>query len=148
MQRASPSTHNPARRRRRSGADNVSPGLAELATRFARFRKRNRRGTRVPEELRAAALAALDQGAASGELHRSCGITWSQIMAWQARREVAPAKPRRAAPPDVRVFSVVDELPADRPAVQDSTTEHELQLRLGSWSVTVRLATPGEREES
>ena len=129
---------SPGRRRRLPSGQGM---LAELAERFAQFRRGHRRGTRVPEDLRAAALAALQEGVAPGELYRACGVSWGQVMAWKGRAP-SGAKPRDAEKTtDVRVFSVLDEPPIGSrdPA---SSPGSDLELRLGRWSVSVRLADP------
>jgi hypothetical protein len=124
--------------------------LIELGKRFERFRAEHPRGTRVPEDLREAALASLRGGIAPGELYRACGVTWSQVMAWKGARPSAPATRRRAEPTDVRVFSVVDEKPLERPECTAPVVGDELELCLGPWSVRVRLtaAEPAVRGES
>ncbi len=135
--------HNRARQRR--GQTEGSAVLGDLKERFARFRAKHRRGTRVPGELRAATLAALRKGVTTGEVYRSCGVSWGQLEAWKAGRKSSRtrAKKRDAEPADVRVFSVVDGEPeaVQRPALGDPLDE-ELELRLGRWSVRVRLAEP------
>ena len=94
--------------RRRSG-EGRSSGLAELAGRFARFRREQPRGARVPEELRAAVVAALGEGVAPSELQRACGVSWTQVMTWQARHPGDRGTSRSAEGSEIRVFSVVDE---------------------------------------
>ena len=110
--------------------------VAELERRFALFREQHARCTRVPAELRAAVMSALAQGVASGEIERACRVSWNQIRAWQARDRLEPWK-AKVDDQDVRVFSVVDEVPG---AHQEPAAEHGLELRLGLWSVSVRLA--------
>jgi hypothetical protein len=131
----------PSRSRGRRGSQRSAEGsasaLAELESRFARFRREQARGARVPEELRAAVVAAVAQGVRPGELQRTCGVTWSQVMTWQAR---GAAK--------VRVFSVVDEPREDPPQPLESTGGGALELRLGPWTVSVRLAGPGRQGRS
>lgn len=131
-----PKNNNASRpiRARRVGVDKKLRALQEL---LARFRAESGRGARVPAELRAAALAALREGASERAL-RSCGISWSQLEAWKRRAARDVAGSRRGAPEDVRVFSVIDEV---HPV---AATEQVLELRAGPWAVTVRLA--GERE--
>jgi hypothetical protein len=132
--RLQPTTHVS----RGSGRPSVveSPALAVLVARFARFRREHRRGARVPFELRAATLAALQSGVKQGELCRACGISWTQVMTWKAvGRKLA--KPAGGAAADVRVFSVVDEPAAGHAPVV--STDQTLELRLGPWSVSVRL---------
>ena len=133
--------------RRGSTATKMEAALADLEARFARFRAEHARGTRVPLELREAALAAVRAGVAAGAIYRTCGVSWSQLETWRAVQQGAirrRSRTRRATPPDVRVFSVVDAKRAD-PAATDST-EQELELRLGRWSLRVRLADPARGE--
>lgn len=128
--------------------------MSRVADLFTEFRREHPRGTRVPKALRAEALAALKAGAAPGDLYRSCGLTFGQVAAWKANdletTRVVPSTragaegPARgaspaAAPESVRTFNVND------------TTEalgagSELELRLGAWSVVVRLAGRGSGE--
>lgn len=116
---------------RKGGGEDCA--LARLGKRFAHFRKEHARGARWPEELKAAALAALRQ-VPPGDLYRACGVSYRQVMAWKAAAEA-----RREASPDVRVFTVVDDeaVPVLEPAV--STTASKLELRIGPWWVSLRL---------
>lgn len=127
-------------RRRQVGAGEPSE-LVALGKRFARFRKEHPRGTRVPDDLRAAALAVLRE-VAPADVYRTCGITFGQVMAWKE------AEARSPTVSDVRVFSVVDEEPALRlaPKATESAAAPALELRLGPWSVSVRLVGPGPSE--
>ena len=123
--------------KRTSKAGAKSAVLAELAGRFARFRAKHPRGTRVPEELRVATLAALRKGATTGDLYRTCRIGRNQIAAWSGSKSNRRTR-TSAVSNDVRIFSVVDPEPRDR----HEAVEHELELRLGRWSVFVRLTDP------
>ena len=135
---------------RRRSAEGRSPasGLAELAGRFARFRREQPRGARVPEELRAAVVAALDEGVAPGELQRACGLSWTQVMTWQARHPGERGTSRSAGASQVRVFSVVDEPREDPAGAPESMGGRGLELRLGPWTVSVRLAGAGPQGRS
>lgn len=137
MRRALQSTPITSGRRGRPRA-HEPPVLAELEARFARFRREHSRGTRVPEDLRAAALAALREGVGPAALHRTCGVSWSQIEAWKGGRRSTSAKPATTEPTDVRVFSVVE----DQIREPTASPGHELDLRLGPWSISVRLVEP------
>ena len=139
MQRERQPGPNRSRGRQQSaeGRSSAASALAELESRFARFRREQPRGARVPEELRAAVVAAVAQGVRPGELQRTCGVTWSQVMTWQARRAAK-----------VRVFSVVDEPREDPPQPSESTGGGALELRIGPWTVSVRLAGPGPQGRS
>lgn len=114
--------------------------LAALAERYSRFRQEHPRGARIPVELRTATLAALDAGVSTGELYKSCGVSWSQVVTWQGRSSSASqAAMDEDGPTDVRVFSVVDAPAVDGgEAKATADGEAELELRLGPWSVTVR----------
>lgn len=143
MRNASQSQSTLIHSRRRGGSP---PGqgpsaLVELGGRFARFRQEHPRGSRVPGDLRAAALAALRSGVAPGDLYRACGVSWSQVIAWKAGGRSASPKRRSAEATDVRVFSVLDEQPVD-PRESTISAGHALELRLGPWSVSVRLVDP------
>jgi hypothetical protein len=142
MQRKSKPPRGQTRGHPRSRGASPSPMVAELARRFALFREQHPRGTRVPAELRAAVLSALARGAASGEVERACGVSWGQVRAWEARDGRGPVR-TPVDGPEVRVFSVVDEAPAGHALPVASTTEHGLELRVGPWSVSVRLAERG-----
>ena len=115
--------------------------LAALGKQFARFRKEHPRGTRIPAELRVAALALLRE-VAPADLYRSCGITFGQVMVW---KEAGAQSPEAAG---ARVFSVVDEEPAPRVASRTApaAAAPELELRLGPWSVSVRLVELAGRD--
>lgn len=135
------------RQRRRSPVMDSAAVLADVEDRFARFRAEHPRGARVPSELRAAALAALRAGVSAGALYRACGISWSQLETWKSGQQ-SPVRSRsragRAAPADMRVFSVVDTDPTER---ADATSPgQDLEVRLGRWSLRVRLAEPGRGE--
>ena len=125
----------PRRRGRRPRA--VSPMVAGLRRRFEQFRAQHPRGTRVPPELRAAVLSALARGAVPADIARACGVSWSQIRAWEGRRRESST----AAAEDLRVFSVVDTPPdaRDAPNAAAAAGDH-LELRLGQWSVSIKLA--------
>jgi hypothetical protein len=88
--------------------------------------------------MRAAVLALLRE-VAPGAVYRTCGISLGQVLAWKARSAKAP---------DVRVFSVVEEegekaVPRLAAGATASAAAPELELRLGPWSVSVRLAGRG-----
>lgn len=111
------------------------PTLTELAQRFAQFRSNNARFTRVPQELRAAAVQAMSAGVTVSALRRRCGVSSSQVAAWQASSERGEA---RAEPAQVRAFSVVDAAPST--GALGASSDETLELRLGPWSVSVRIA--------
>jgi hypothetical protein len=144
-----PSQSDPIQRkrgRRRSDDGEVNSSvLADLEHRFARFRTEHRRGTRVPAELRAAALAALRQGVSAGDLYRACGIGWSQLETWAARTGVRKQRTRKVPVEDVRVFSVVDAEARDLQAAV-TAEDDEIELKLGRWSVRIRLAGAARRD--
>ncbi len=115
-----------------------SSTLVELGRRFARFRSVYRRGARYPDELREGALRLLG-AVAPEDLYRTCGISFRQVMAWKAARRLGPEKSLEVSPAEVRVFSVVGEEPVVRLAPEPAA-EAVLELRVGPWSVSVRLA--------
>lgn len=140
------SKSNRSRRRDSSGTSEMSSPLAELERRFAEFRRDQPRGARVPLELKEATLTVLSKGVSAGAISRTCGVSWSQVMAWKGARRSAPTRSTRRggkSTPDVRVFSVVDEPVDGAPAM---SADNALELRLGPWSVSVRLTAPPRTE--
>lgn len=105
--------------------------LPELAERFAAFRGTHPRFARVPRELRAAAVAAVEAGVSGHALWRSCGVSNAQLRAWRAAIGGEDA---------VKVLSVVDE-------PGGATDDSSLELRLGRFAISVRLVAEdrGER---
>lgn len=138
MRRASQSTPITSGRRGRPRTGHEPAALAELEARFSRFRQEHPRGTRVPGELRAAALAVLREGVDPAALQRTCGVSRKQVIAWKGGRRSTPAKPPAAESTDVRAFTVVDDPIRERTA----SAGQQLELRLGPWSISVRLVDP------
>lgn len=135
-------------RRRRSRLSADSTILADVEARFARFRAEHPPGTRVPDELREAALAALRAGVAAGALYRTCRISWTQLETWKAAQPSASRRRQRTRggpPANVRVFSVVDAKAIDG-HTPVKTAEPDLELRFGRLSLIVRLADPARGE--
>jgi len=112
----------------------ASRQLDALVQRFAAFRRQHGRGARVPRDLRDATLSVLEHGAPPRDVYRACGLSWGQVAAWRSRRPELPPAP--AEPPDVRVFTLTEDPPD--PGAHGA----ELELRLGRWSICVRLASP------
>ena len=143
MQRESRSTAVPTEGRRRSEGAEEAPALAELARRFAKFREERPRGSRIPEDLRAAVLRGLDQGVSYGDIQRACGVSWSQVAAWQEKHRPGRRPPEADEAPGVRVFSVVDEPRVPRPVAPNAEAFRDLELRIGPWRVSLRLDDSG-----
>jgi transposase-like protein len=116
----------------------ASSALAALEGRFAQFREQHAPGTRVPEELRAAVFSALSEGVPVSALRRKCGLASSQIEGWKASHDGGSVRGRRETA-KVRAFSVVDDEVAGR-ATPEAVPEQALELRVGPWAVSVRLA--------
>ena len=135
---------------RPGGAGRAAPGqvahaLAVLQGRFETFRASHRSRTRIPEELRALVVWAVEQGVAPGEVMRVCRLSWSPVRSWKASEHLRSGSHGAGATEDVRVFSVVNESGAYLGEPATSREGQELELRLGSWSVSVRLAGPAGR---
>ena len=99
---------------------------AELTRQFARYRRDRRRGSRVPAELRAAVLRALDQGVERESLQRALSLSAQQVEAWQ---EGAAGRADRGGV--ARIFEVTDAPARGEPG---ST----LELRVGDLSIVIR----------
>lgn len=111
--------------------------VAELKERFAVFHRENPPGTRIPADLRAAVVEAIQRGVAPTRLRRSCGLSTGQLTQWRA--VARGTRGSGAGTPRPRAFSVVD-TPARAWAAAVAGPTEELELRLGRWSVSVRLA--------
>ena len=97
-------------------------------------------------------VMALERGVAQGELQRACRLSWIQVKKWQASEWRGRAKRGPEVAEAVRVFSVEDEASAVPGAAaerrgeaptgeaMESAKAQELELRLGPWLVSVRLA--------
>lgn len=110
----------------------------ELTRRFATFRRNNPRHTRIPGDLRAAVVVAMRRGVTATRLRRACGLSTSQLARWRASAR-APSR-STVSSQHARVFSVVGEAPPRPPEPTAPSPAHDLELRLGPWSVSVRLA--------
>lgn len=135
------------RRGRLRGSKPTKTVLDELEGRFAEFRSEHPPRTRVPADLRASVVAALNRGVTRGDLLRRCGVSWNQLETWKSQSNPVrrKASKRDRSGDEVRIFSVVDE-PSVMPPAAPVTAEQTLELRLGRWSVRVQLADPTEGE--
>jgi hypothetical protein len=107
--------------------------LENVRRQFLRFRRGGGGRKRIPAPLRAVVVAAVERGVTRGALERRCGVSSAQITAWQ--REVKGSRSQARA----RVFDVT----GTPEAAQACVSGPELALRLGPWSVTVRLESAG-----
>jgi hypothetical protein len=105
----------------------------------------------VPSELRVAVLTAIARGVTPGLVRRACGLSGHQLKRWgkgSAARVATPALAPTLSPAlatevrPARIFSVTTEATARSPKPAAQPLTDALELRLGPWSVCVRLATP------
>jgi hypothetical protein len=87
-------------RRHPGGGESASVEIEieRLRRRFEVFRRDHAPGTRIPEVLRAAVLAALDRGASDGALRRVCQASSVQLKLWRAQLRQAAEVGAPAAP--------------------------------------------------
>jgi transposase-like protein len=118
-----------------SGAS-MDVAVKRLGRRFEIFRRSHEPGTRIPGELRAAALATLERGASTGDVLRACRITSVQLRLWrqQLRRGTQVGG---VGKPVAQVFDVVDEAEERAAGLGSEPLGPELELRLGSWAVRI-----------
>ncbi len=119
----------------------VAIEMERLRERYELFRRGHERGTRIPDELRAATLAAQDSGASAGQLHRACQVSSDQLRQWRAQLRGCGAS-GAGGEPSARVFDVVDDHGALQSAPIGERSSPELQLRVGGWAV--RISQQGE----
>lgn len=115
----------------------VERELERLRRRFEVFRRTHGPRSRIPDALRAAALAVEDQGASEGDLRRACEATSVQLRQWRARLGRGAAV-GAAGEPVARVFDVVDQPAALDSGPNSEPSAPELELRLGGWAVRIR----------
>jgi hypothetical protein len=91
--------------------------------------------------MRAAVVAALELGVRRTELQRACGISGTQLGRWEEEADERRSDPDGGAEArGARVFAVVDETHDAGRAPAPTEQPEALELRLGPWSVSIRLA--------
>jgi transposase-like protein len=123
-------------RGRRGGSASTEVEVERLGRRFEMFRRSHKPGTRIPDALRAAALATLEHGASTGDLLRACRVSADQLRQWR-RHLRRGAQVAAAARPVAHVFNVVDEAPGRDAGLGCEPEASELELRLGRWAVRI-----------
>ena len=122
---------------RGEGGASVDNQVERLRRRFDKFHRDHRPRTRIPDMLRAAALAALDGGAAELDVRRACKATSVQLVQW--RRRLKPgAEVSSPGEHEACVFPVVDQEPEiDIAPGGGAPCAPALELRLGGWAVRI-----------
>jgi transposase-like protein len=121
---------------RRGGGTSAEVEVERLGRRFEVFRRSHEPGSRIPDALRAAALAALDRGASTGDLYRACRVTSVQLRQW--RQHVRRGAQVAAAGGSVaHVFNVIDETTEHEAGGGCEPEAPELELRVGRWAVRI-----------
>ena len=105
-----------------------SKHIDRLAAAFSAFRRAQGPGRKIPLGLRRQYLAALDAGGAATAIGRACGVSWTQTRSWRAA-----AGAGSAVTPPPQVLSVVDR----QASPANSSSEGGLELRVGSWRVSI-----------
>lgn len=111
--------------------------LEKVAKQFANFRQTHQKGTRIPQELREAVEKLAEEGISLTEVLPACGLTLWQYQRWHKSQHSDTKKKKQKSEPSesaVRVFPVVNEDGGY------SNRSQELELRLGPWSVSIKLA--------
>ena len=127
------------------GGGSVEIEMERLRQRFELFRRSHEAGSRIPDALRAAALAALDRGASEGEVRRACQATSVQLRQWRVQLRRGATEASALAEPAARVFDVVDDQASLESKPNGDSSSPELELRLGGWAVRIRqLGRKGE----
>ena len=124
-----------ATRQRSGGRRGRLPALEALKQQFTAFRRVHRPRTRIPASLRAATLTAIEQGVGRTEVRLACGVSYSQLDAWERCQEGrSPGSSASCEPEDARVFSVLKDTitPVER------NDEEPLEFRLNGWSITLQ----------
>lgn len=122
-----------------SGVSNKPKDILEqVRLSFEQFRRANKPRTRIPDELRQAAVDTLAQGVSMSALCRTCGLSSQQIADWQPQ-PVAAVGQRPSEP--ARVFEIADDAGvAETATASKAGPDDTLELRLGDWAITIRSA--------
>lgn len=123
-------------RGRPAGRTSTNANIERLRQRFAEFHRRHPRRTRIPDPLRQAALALLEQGVSETELRRACGVSSKQLEQWRNAPGATQVHSTPASP-DARVFSVVGDDSAQGVESVAPDPGDQLELRLDGWSIIV-----------
>lgn len=116
-----------------------SKRLEQLAAAIDAYRE-GRQRCRLPQQLRAQVVAAIDAGLTVRAVREACKLSGSQITRWRqaaARSSSDVAAMNAPAHEAPRVLSVVDRTPRE-----EALLDGEIELRIGGWRLSLR------REES
>jgi transposase-like protein len=110
-----------------------SQAVARLQKEFAAFRRTHRPRTRVPQELRARVVEALDAGVGSGAVCEASGVTRTQLSRWRAQRDASGGQ-AACGRARAQVLTVVE-----GDAVAAEAEEIALDVGIGSWRLSIRI---------
>jgi transposase-like protein len=110
--------------------------VKRLGRRFEIFRRSHEPGTRIPEALRAEALATLERGASTGDVLRACRITSGQLRLWRKHLRRG-TQGGAVGKPVAQIFDVVDEAEERDAGLGCEPEAPEFELRLGRWAVRI-----------
>ena len=84
--------------------------LQKLQHDFEALRKRKTRYQRIPQVLRNAVLAALDDGISPSKVRTACGVTSAQLEQWGSKRHARQKDPHPSeSNGDVRILRVIED---------------------------------------
>jgi transposase-like protein len=135
-----PHTVATPKNRKTSTPSAQKPHLNRLQARFATFRRTHAPGSRIPVELKRAAVEAVLAGARPGAVTLACGLSSNQLWLWRKQQ----AKPSQPA----TVLTLTDDEPVLRTTHEPAcstpapTTDLEFQVQLAGWTLRVRLDAP------
>jgi len=103
--------------------------LTALAMQFDSHRKSHKPVKRIPDSLRNAAVAALEEGLPVSRICNACRIAHSQLKAWQISAQKGN---------DIKILPVLDNHSClDK---KNSDGSAPLTLSLGNWRISIEMA--------
>lgn len=135
------SSQSPRKSVQRKPASDAASQVEMLRAAFAQFRATHSPGTKIPDSLRQAVVAAIQAGLDRAQVRSACRITNEQVAYWVKAQRRAMARPSQLAPlAPPQVFPVVGaaEQAATSDPIGTEPTGPCLQLRLAGFAISIR----------
>jgi len=110
--------------------------LQRLEKKFNEFHKNHPAQTKIPDHLRHAVLAAIENGTPVQEIRKACVITSNQIRQWQKSKATA-IKTNKLQNPRILEIQDDNQIQKIKPDEIAPAQIHPMEIRLGGWSISI-----------